>query len=45
MEGFKVEWKNKGKFHPNKIGRNYLPQEINAIFLTGDQLGRCSTGL
>lgn len=45
MEGFKAGWKNGGKLHPIKIGHNYLLQEINAIFLTGDHSDRFSTGL
>lgn len=45
MEGFKAGWKNGGKFHPIKIGHNCLGQEINTIFLAGDQSDRISTGL
>lgn len=45
MEGFKAGWKNGGKFHLTKIGQNCLVQEINTIFLAGDQSDRISTGL
>lgn len=45
MEGFKAGWKNGEKFHLTKIGQNCLVQEINTIFLAGDQSDRISTGL